>query len=282
MRLAILSGKGGTGKTLLSVNLAAVAEKATYVDCDVEEPNGHLYFPAERKKTPVFRSFPHLNDDLCTGCRKCVNFCRFHALSIVANKVHVFEQVCHSCGGCAELCPTKAISEEGLLIGEISDYVVGNVRVLSGSMRTTEAVGIPIIKELFRRLTDEDENIVIDCPPGSACAVMESIHDADVCILVAEPTIFGAQNLMMVIKLARLFNKPIGVVLNKCEAYVNPSEKVCDENSVPVIARIPFDTELGALHSEAKIAVAADPKYRALFKQILTSANTLLPEAGQR
>lgn len=283
MRLAVLSGKGGTGKTLLSVNLAVAAGKATYVDCDVEEPNGHLYFHSDnKKKTPVFRNIPKVDDALCTGCRTCVDFCRFHALSMVADKVLIFEQVCHSCGGCAELCPVGAISEEQRLIGEISDSDVGRVRVLSGEMRTKEAFGIPIIKNLFKQLTDEDEYIVIDCPPGSACAIMESIHDADVCVLVAEPTIFGAHNLNMVVALTRLFKKPIGVVLNKCEARENPSEKYCQENGIPVIARIPFDMALGALHSEAKIAVTADPKYRALFTQIMLSANALLPEAGQR
>lgn len=281
MRLAVLSGKGGTGKTLLSVNLAAAADKATYVDCDVEEPNGYLYFPsAEKQKMPITRMLPRIEPALCTGCRTCVDFCRFHALAMVGNSVTVFEQVCHSCGGCAELCPAKAISEDQRLIGEVSDSVVGNVRVLSGEMRTKESFGIPIIKNLFKNLTPEDTFVVIDCPPGSACAVMESIQDADACLLVAEPTIFGAHNLNMVVKLTRLFKKPIGVVLNKCEARENPSEKYCEANNVPIIARIPFDMELGALHSEARIAVTADPKYRELFTQILKSVNELIPEGG--
>ncbi len=283
MRLAVLSGKGGTGKTLLSVNIAAVAEKATYVDCDVEEPNGHLYFRSdEKKKTPVFRNVPVVNDDLCTGCRTCVDFCRFHALSMTGEKVLVFEQVCHSCGGCIELCPAGAMSEAKRLIGEISESTYGNVRVLSGEMRTKEAFGIPIIKTLFKQLTDEDDYVVVDCPPGSACAVMESINDADVCVLVAEPTIFGAHNLNMVVALVRLFQKPFGVVLNKCEASDNPSEQYCNENGIPVIARIPFDSELGALHSEAKIAVNENPKYRVLFTQIITGANALLLKAGAK
>ena len=283
MRLAVLSGKGGTGKTLLSVNLAAAADNAAYVDCDVEEPNGHLYFPSDKKqKTPVYRMIPHINPDLCTGCRTCVDFCRFNALAIAGTTVTVFDQVCHSCGGCRELCPTKAISEEPRLIGEVSDSRVGNIRVLSGELRTKEAFGIPIIKMLFKKLTPEDSFVVVDCPPGSACAVMESIQDADVCLLVAEPTIFGAHNLNMVVKLSRLFNKPIGVVLNKCEARENPSEVFCLANNLPILAKIPFDLEIGALHSEAKIAVAADPKYRELFTQILNRVKELLPEGGEK
>jgi MinD superfamily P-loop ATPase len=281
MRLAVLSGKGGTGKTLLSVNLAAAADNATYVDCDVEEPNGHLYFQSdEKQKTPVYRMVPHINPDLCTGCRTCVDFCRFNALAMTGTSVTVFEQVCHSCGGCTEQCPTKAISEEPRLVGEVSDSRVGNIRVLSGELRTKEAFGIPIIKTLFKKLTPEDSFVVVDCPPGSACAVMESIQDADVCLLVAEPTIFGAHNLNMVVNLSRLFKKPIGVVLNKCEARENPSEAYCLANDIPILARIPFDLEIGELHSEAKIAVTADPKYRELFTQILYRVKELVLEGG--
>ncbi len=283
MRLAVLSGKGGTGKTLLSVNLAAAAEKATYVDCDVEEPNGHLYFPSgEKKRTPIYRMVPRVDPAACTGCRVCVDFCRFNALAMIREKVTVFDQVCHSCGGCGDLCPSKAISEDHVQIGEVSESMVGSVRILSGEMRTKEAFGIPIIKNLFQKLNDQDTCVVIDCPPGSACAVMESIRDADVCLLVAEPTIFGAHNLNMVVKLAKLFHKPIGVVLNKCEDRENPSEKYCIDNAIPVIARIPFDQELAALHSEAKIAVTADQKYRLLFEEILKSMYALAEEGGAR
>ncbi|MBN1891301.1 MAG: ATP-binding protein [Clostridiales bacterium] len=283
MKIAVLSGKGGTGKTLLSVNLSYIADKATYVDCDVEEPNGHLYYvfvEEDTEVTPIYRLFPVVDDNTCTACRVCVDFCRFNALALTGKTVTVFDQICHSCGGCARLCPVGAISEEKRQIGEVYDYIVDSVRVLSGRMQTKEAFGSPIIRTLFSKLSDADETVVIDCPPGSACAVMESIEDADVCLLVAEPTVFGAHNLNMVVDLARLFNKPVGVILNKYEkGRENPSEKYCEQNHLDVIARIPFEKELGMLHSEAQIAAKENDRYAGMFRSILEKARAIaLPE----
>lgn len=284
MIIAVLSGKGGTGKTLLSVNLSAAAGQATYVDCDVEEPNGHLYFllPDEEKEMiAVHRQFPVIDDSVCTACKVCVDFCRFNALALAGNSVVVFDQICHSCGGCTVMCPAGAISEEARQIGQVADYSIGSVRILSGQMQTKEAFGIPIIKTLFSRLTPKDKTVIIDCPPGSACAVMESIADANVCLLVAEPTIFGAHNLNMVVNLSRLFQKPIGVVLNKYEeGSDNPSEEYCIQNDLPILAKIPFDRKLGAIHSEAKIAAYEDEEYRVLFGQILKDASALAQQGG--
>lgn len=276
MKIAILSGKGGTGKTLLSVNLAYIAVRSTYVDCDVEEPNGHLYYQGYEKaeRTTVFRKFPVIDDGKCTACRVCVDFCRFNALAMAGDSVTVFDNICHSCGGCAILCPSGAITEEDRSIGEVSDYRVGSVRVLSGKMNTGEAFGIPIIRTLFSRIDQSDETVVVDCPPGSSCAVMESIRDADVCILVAEPTIFGSHNLDMVARLTRLFDKPIGVVLNKYEeGSENPSERYCEKNGLPVFERIPFDKDLGMHHSEARVAAQEEKRYAELFSGILGKAS---------
>ena len=271
MRIAVLSGKGGTGKTLVSVNLAAAAKASMYIDCDVEEPNGHLFFEPEgvcEKEVTV--KIPKVNNELCNGCRKCVDFCKFNALAYIKNKLIVFDDVCHSCGGCILVCPEKALTEKEKAIGKVQEGISGEVTVWTGVLNTGEATGIPIIKELLTANNPQINQLaIIDCPPGSVCIVMESIKDADYCILVAEPTLFGVHNLNMVYELVKLFGRPFGVVLNKCLEEENPAEKFCLEKNIKILGRIPFDKELGTLNSNAEIAVSGDEKYRVLFSSLL-------------
>jgi MinD superfamily P-loop ATPase len=217
MKIAVLSGKGGTGKTLVSVNLAAAARESVYIDCDVEEPNGHLFLkPDDIQSEEISIKVPFVNEKLCTGCRKCVDFCKYNALAYINNKLIVFDEICHSCGGCVLFCPEKALAEKDKTIGQVQRGVSHNVTVITGILNTGEASGIPIIKKLLNTKPEDHKFTLIDCPPGSACIVMESIKGADYCILVAEPTLFGVHNLTMVHELVRLFEKPHGVVLNKC------------------------------------------------------------------
>jgi len=270
MRIAVLSGKGGTGKTLVSVNLAAAAKAATYIDCDVEEPNGHLFFkPDGVQAEEISVKIPKVDNELCNGCRKCVEFCNFNALAYIKNKLIVFDDVCHSCGGCILVCPEKALTEKEKVIGKVQKGVSDEVTVWTGVLNTGEATGIPIIKKLLEENPEVDKQTFIDCPPGSACIVMESIKNADYCILVAEPTLFGVHNLNMVYELVKLFNKPFGVLLNKCLEGENPAEKFCFENNIKILGRIPFDNELGTLNSNAEIAVNKNEEYRELFSSLL-------------
>lgn len=269
MKLAVLSGKGGTGKTLVSVNLAAVAKESVYVDCDVEEPNGHLFFkPTVIKTEKVVNKIPVVDEDLCLGCRKCVDFCKFNALAAIVNKLLVFDDICHSCGGCIMLCPSKALTEKDKVIGEINIGISEQVKVISGVLNTGEASGIPIIKELLKKIANEKRLTVIDCPPGSACVVMESIRDADYCILVAEPTVFGLSNLALVHQLVNIFNKPYGVVINKCMEGENLIDAFCLENKIKVLSKIPFDCELGTINSDGEI-VSRSERYQGVFSALL-------------
>jgi MinD superfamily P-loop ATPase len=269
VKLAVLSGKGGTGKTLVSVNLAAVAKDSVYVDCDVEEPNGHLYFkPTEIETETVAIKIPIVDEDLCLGCRKCVDFCKFNALAAIVNKLLVFDDICHSCGGCIMLCPSNALTEKDKVIGKIKTGISEEVKVISGILNTGEASGIPIIKELMKKTADEKRMTLIDCPPGSACIVMESIQDADYCIMVAEPTVFGLHNLQLVLELVKLFNKPYGVVINKCMTGENLIETFCIENKIKVLSKIPFESDLGTINSDGEI-VAKSEKYNGLFSELL-------------
>jgi MinD superfamily P-loop ATPase len=273
MRIAVLSGKGGTGKTLISVNLAAVAKASTYIDCDIEEPNGHLFFkPKGVTEEEVSVKIPKVDGELCNGCRKCVDFCRYNALAYIKDKLIVFDDVCHSCGGCSLVCPENALTEIDKVIGRIQKGTSDQVAVYTGLLNVGEASGIPIIEKLLSDDNIHAENLtIIDAPPGSACNVMESIKDADYCILVAEPTLFGVHNLNMVYELVQLFHKPFGVVLNKCLEDENPAEKFCEEKSIKILARIPFDKDLGKLNSNAEIVVRTDEKYWEFFSSLLDS-----------
>jgi len=277
MNVAVLSGKGGTGKTLISVNLAAVAESAIYMDCDVEEPNGHLYFkPNNITEKDVAVKIPEVDHTLCNGCRQCVDFCKFNALAYINDKLIVFDEICHSCGGCSLLCPEKALSEKDKVVGKIQNGISGNVEVHTGILKIGEPSGVPIIKKMLedRKLREKDPTqasklTMIDCPPGTACTVMESIQGADYCLLVAEPTVFGLHNLDLVYQLVTLFDKPFGVVLNKCLGDDHPVEMFCKERNIPILARLPFDAELGMLNAKADIAVRKSEKFRVLFSKLL-------------
>ncbi len=268
---AILSGKGGTGKTLLSVNLASVAKEATYIDCDVEEPNGNLFFnPTKEFEKLVTVKKPVVDDALCDGCHKCVDFCAFNALALIGNRLMIFDDICHSCGGCIYVCPQKALTEQDRAVGEMSIGRSGAVRSISGSMNIGENSGVPIIEELLKHKSSG--LTIIDAPPGSSCLVTESVRLADFCILIAEPTTFGAHNLAMVQELVSLLGKPHAVVLNKTLEGKNPSEEFCIKNNIPIIGRIPFDKKLGSLNSVGKIAAREDKHYHEVFSSILEKA----------
>lgn len=270
MKIAVLSGKGGTGKTLLSVNLAAASNSACYIDCDVEEPNGHLFFkPLVIKNEKITVRIPIVDKELCNGCRICVDFCKFNALAYIKDSIYVFDEICHSCGGCTLFCPQKALMEKEKEIGEVIQGASDNVCVITGIMNTGEETGVAIIKSLLSIKIDDTKNTFIDCPPGSSCSVMESIKDADYCVLVAEPTLFGVHNFEMIHKLMRLLNKPFGAVLNKCLEEENPAEIYCIKNNIKIIGKIPYDNELGKLNSKGLIAARESKDYLEMFSDLL-------------
>lgn len=274
MKIAVLSGKGGTGKTFVSVNLAAATEGCTYIDCDVEEPNGHLFFrPHRTEEKSVAIRIPVFHKDQCIGCKKCVEFCAFHALAFVKKTPMLFPEVCHSCGGCLEVCESQAITEAEKVIGFIQKGMTEyGTYFLGGQMNIGEVSAVPIIKKLLEEGDDcACGDVVIDCPPGSGCMVMESIQEADYCTLVAEPTVFGRHNLQMVYELTRLFQKPVGVVLNKCTEEENPSELFCIENNIPIIGRISFDRNVANENAKGVIVAKSSQEMGMIFEKVRTT-----------
>jgi MinD superfamily P-loop ATPase len=267
MQIAVLSGKGGTGKTFVSVNLAVTAGKSIYIDCDVEEPNGYLFLhPTLQNQQTVDVTVPEFDEGHCIGCRSCLKFCRFNALVFVKGKPKVFPELCHSCGGCSLICPAGAIRETKRTVGRIETGQSGTVTVITGILNQGEASGVPVIRQLLCQ-TPKAENVIVDCPPGSSCTVMESIKNADYCLFVAEPTLFGLENLKLVAKLADVFHKPHGIVINKDMGKENPLDQYLSEHEIPVLTRIPYDTALAKLNAKGKIAVKRE-SYQSIFLQL--------------
>lgn len=270
MKIAVLSGKGGTGKTFVSVNLAKVEGTATYIDCDVEEPNGRLFLkPVKINKEPVYKRIPIFDEEKCIHCRKCIDLCRFNAIAVIGKKHKVFPEVCHSCGGCSLICPGGAITEIKLPIGEVEIGEQKGTTVVTGILNLGEASGVPVINAALEHAALNDKLTVIDCPPGSACSVMESIQIADYCILVAEPTAFGLHNFKMVYELVHLLGKQCGVIVNKCESDFTLIDDYCKKCGITVLEHIPYRNSLAEEGAKALVAVEQDKDIKDMFKHIL-------------
>jgi MinD superfamily P-loop ATPase len=269
MNIAVLSGKGGTGKTFVSTNLANIIESSTYLDCDVEEPNGRIFFNNTDgiKKEEVFRLLPSIDKEKCIGCRACVDFCRFSGLAFLGNAPMLFPEICHSCGGCEKICPTGAITEVDFNVGLVQINKYKDTKVVSGLLNIGEASSIPVIS----RVLEEIENTsVIDCPPGSACSTMESIKRADYCVLVTEPTVFGLHNLKMIVELVQLFKIPFGFVLNKVEDPKNTLiEDYVKTVNKDILIKIPFSKEIANKVASGTLITDTNKDMKDLFETLL-------------
>ena len=199
-----------------------------------------------------------------------MDFCRFHEQAYIRNKIKVFTEVCHSCGGCALVCPEKAVSEHPVQVGHLETGVHKSTTIVTGFLNIGEASGVPVIKEVRRQAEQQDHEItVIDCPPGSACTVMESIEQADYCILAGEPTIFGLHNFQMVHELVSLMGKPCGVVINKALEDESVLDRYCMEHDINILERIPYSEKTASLGAKGKIAVEEDPAMAEIFSRLL-------------
>ena len=271
MKIAVLSGKGGTGKTFVAVNLAATAGRGSYIDCDVEEPNGRLFFTPQPLKTlPVTTFVPTFDLTKCDGCRRCVDFCHFHALGFVRRQPRLFADLCHACGGCQLVCGSQAVGRRPVVLGELEIGRWRQLQVITGQLLPGKHTGVPVIRAALQHADPDSGWTFIDCPPGSACPVMESLQPADYCILVAEPTAFGLHNLQMVHQLAQLLQKPCGVVINKAgDTPYQPLEDFCTAYNLPVLARIPFARQRAGQIADGQIAVLQDHSLAQLFAGLL-------------
>lgn len=277
MKIAILSGKGGAGKTFTAVNLASVMDKAVYVDCDVEEPNGRLFLkPDNVTSKEVYTLLPKFDADKCTGCKECVDFCKFNALVYVKEKPIVFKEICHSCSGCLNVCKYGAVMEVKRPVGIVETGSHNNVTAVTGVLNFGEASGVPVINDAINTGDSLGDTVILDCPPGSACSVMESVEGADYCILVAEPTAFGFHNFKMVYELATLLGKKCGVVVNKEDEPYEPLEAFCNEKDIPILLHIPYNSNIAKLSGEGHIYAEESEEGRKLFETLLDKVGGVL------
>lgn len=266
MQIAVLSGKGGTGKTTVSTNLAQIMGW-TYVDCDVEEPNGFIFLkPEVLESKKVELPVPIIDKNKCTLCKICVETCQFNALAATNDEIMLFEKLCHGCGACLLACPTNAISEVKREIGKIDIGKTGNIKCLRGVLNIGEPMGGPIITDL-KRQTNEKE-VLIDCAPGTSCNVVKAVKNVDYTILVTEPTEFGLHDLKLAVELVKKMNIPFSVIINRADNMKNLITDYCKENQIEVLGVIPFSKKIAKKYSNGELLVNQDDDIRKIFFEI--------------
>ena len=273
MIISIASGKGGTGKTTVATNLAvSLDRKVQLLDCDVEEPNAHLFLnPSFKDKQPVNAPVPRINLDKCTFCGKCQNICRFNAIAVLKNDVMIFDNLCHSCGGCTAVCPEDAIVETDRSLGEVEQGTAGPIEFIHGRLEIGQVMVPPIIKQV-RTHTDPDIITIIDAPPGTSCPVIAAMNQTDFVVLVTEPTPFGLHDLELAVQTVREMTLPHGIVINRAGLGNDDVKAFAEREGIPVLMEIPFDRKLAQIYSKGRIMANEIPElkkdFQALFQKI--------------
>ncbi len=271
MNIAIASGKGGTGKTSLAVNLAAVAERPVrLLDCDVEEPDAHIFLRGERGTTrAVAVPVPVIDTALCNGCRRCARFCAFHALVSFGAAPLFFPDLCHGCGGCVRVCRRKAIREGERRIGTVEISRAGPVTLVEGRLDVGIAAAAPLVRAVKKEAAGD--LTICDAPPGTSCSTVAALDGSDYVVLVAEPTRFGLNDLTLAVETVRRMGLSFGTVVNRAVAGMTLVRDYCRSEGIEVLGEIPDDRKIAEAYSEGRIAAEALPQYREVFRGLLRS-----------
>lgn len=280
MIVAIASGKGGTGKTTVAVNLARVAEGPVQLaDCDVEAPNARIFLAADcADSTPARVPVPVVDTALCDACGECARFCEFNALACVAGRVLVFSELCHGCGGCMRVCPRGAITESTREIGAVVMCVAGDVTLLEGRLNIGVAMAPPLIRAVKRR--QAGKHVLIDAPPGTSCPMIAAVRDSDYVLLVTEPTAFGLNDFRLAVETVRVLGLPFGVVINRCDSGDSRVDRYCEEEGIPVLLRIPDDRRYAEAYSRGELLVETFPELRRQFQDLWKTLLEIVPDGA--
>ena len=265
MILSIASGKGGTGKTTVAVNLARSLGKVQLLDCDVEAPNDHLLIhPEEVKYKPVYIKVPRVLEERCDYCGKCSEFCNFNAIFVAQGKILIFNELCRSCGGCSKVCPRGAVVEEDKELGMVKWGRSGEIELVWGELKVSEPIPGPIIEEVKDHMRSE-ETVIIDAAPGASCPVVGAVHGSDFCLLVTEPTPFGLHDLSIMVEVLKILGIPMGVVVNKAGIGDRGIYEYCEKESIPIFLEIPFEKRIAELYSRGIPFVKKMPEWQERF-----------------
>jgi MinD superfamily P-loop ATPase len=277
MIISVASGKGGTGKTTIAVNLALSLPKGTVqlIDCDVEEPNSHLFLsPSIHRVTSMGIPVPRINESKCTYCGKCAKVCEYHAIAVILKNVLVFDELCHGCGACSYLCPEKAIFEVEREIGIVQEGNADGVSFVNGVSNVGEPMASPLIRKAKEKI-ERDKIVILDAPPGTACPVIETVKGSDLCILVTEPTPFGLNDLELAVGMLEKLGIPTGVVINKADIGDRKVWDYCRSKEIPVLMEIPMDREIAESYSKGIPIVSQKPSYVQKFQNLFEKMEEL-------
>jgi len=273
MKIAIASGKGGTGKTTVATNLAYVASRngrrVAYVDCDVEEPNGHIFLkPQFSSTTGAGVMIPKVDQEKCTHCGKCGQICQYSAIVSAGKAVLVFAELCHGCGGCSLVCAPGAITEVLHEIGTVQVGSAGPIAFVHGLLNVGQPMSPPVIQAVQAAAPAADV-VIVDAPPGTSCPVIESIRGCDFVLLVTEPTPFGLNDLKLAVEVVRALRLPFGVVVNRADLGDRETRSYCRANRIEILAEIPDDRAIAEAYSRGEMACEALPGYGRTFEALL-------------
>jgi MinD superfamily P-loop ATPase len=269
MIISIASGKGGTGKTTVATNLAvSLGSNVQILDCDVEEPNAHLFIrPTFEEAKTITTPVPEVDMDKCTLCGKCGEICQFKAIVVIAETVLPFHELCHSCGGCMEVCPEKAITETDRELGIIEKGNKNGLEFVHGKLRIGEAMSPPLIRKV-REYTRPDVLTIIDAPPGTSCPVIASMKDADFILLVTEPTPFGLHDLELAVEAVKILGIPHGLVINRSDMGDDKVMAYAEQENLPILMEIPFDRRIAEAYSRGEMMVEVIPEWKDRFSEL--------------